>query len=219
MTKLDSWSLTGAEARSTSARADTGRTALENRPEAFPRFSTRLPTDGLRPAGNQEFDQAILILLTAYASVETAVEAMSWAYISQQPFNRTKSRQRSNARWTTRLPVGEQFRTNAAGPTVSEHCDASGLLLSAPSVARLAVSPRDGAAHRRERRARSGRKVSLLYDRPARPLLNHRSALPKILEASCSATSEARSPMPGFKRKVCSRSPIAGQSFSMKSAR
>ena len=74
--------------------ADTGRAALEQLPEGVDLvlLDYRLPdTDGLSVLRKiKEFDQDILvILLTAYASVETAVEAMKLGayHYANKPFN------------------------------------------------------------------------------------------------------------------------------------
>ena len=74
--------------------ADTGKAALEKLPEGVDLvlLDYRLPdTDGVSVLRKvKEFDQDVLvILLTAYASVETAVEAMKLGayHFANKPFN------------------------------------------------------------------------------------------------------------------------------------
>ena len=105
--------------------AETGRDALEKLPEGVDLvlLDYKLPdTDGVSVLRKiKEFDQDILvILLTAYASVETAVEAMKLGayHFANKPFNlddvvATVER----ALETTRLRREvRQYRTNAAKP-------------------------------------------------------------------------------------------------------
>ena len=105
--------------------ADTGRAALERVPEGVDLvlLDYRLPdTDGVSVLRKiKEFDQDILvILLTAYASVETAVEAMKLGayHFANKPFNLDEvAATVERALETTRLRREvRQFRTNAARP-------------------------------------------------------------------------------------------------------
>src|SRR5262245_24063175 len=105
--------------------ADTGRAALEKLPEGVDLvlLDYRLPdTDGVSILRKvKEFDQDILvILLTAYASVETAVEAMKLGayHFANKPFNLDEvSTTVERALETTRLRREvRQYRTNAARP-------------------------------------------------------------------------------------------------------
>ena len=105
--------------------ADTGRAALEKLPEGVDLvlLDYRLPdTDGVTILRKiKEFDQDILvILLTAYASVETAVEAMKLGayHFANKPFNLDEvAATVERALETTRLRREvRQFRTNAARP-------------------------------------------------------------------------------------------------------
>jgi CheY-like chemotaxis protein len=105
--------------------ADSGRAALERLSEGVDLvlLDFRLPdTDGLTILGRiKEFDQDILvILLTAYANVETAVEAMKLGayHFAHKPFNLDEvAATVERALETTRLRREvRQFRTNAARP-------------------------------------------------------------------------------------------------------
>ena len=105
--------------------AETGRRALEKLPEGVDLvlLDYRLPdTDGVSVLRKiKEFDQDILvILLTAYASVETAVEAMKLGayHFANKPFNLDEvAATVERALETTRLRREvRQFRTDAARP-------------------------------------------------------------------------------------------------------
>ncbi len=132
--------------------AETGRAALEKLPEGVDLIllDYRLPdTDGvtvLRKA--KEFDQDILvILLTAYASVETAVEAMKLGayHFANKPFNLDEvSATVERALETTRLRREvRQFRTNAARPYSLQSVVGASPAITALRhlVARVAISP------------------------------------------------------------------------------
>jgi DNA-binding NtrC family response regulator len=105
--------------------AETGAAALDRLPEGVDLvlLDYKLPdTDGVTVLRKiKEFDQDILvILLTAYASVETAVEAMKLGayHFANKPFNLTDvSATVERALETTRLRREvRQYRTNAARP-------------------------------------------------------------------------------------------------------
>ena len=105
--------------------AETGQAALEKLPEGVDLvlLDYRLPdTDGVSVLRKiKEFDQDVLvILLTAYASVETAVEAMKLGayHFANKPFNLDEVVATvERALETTRLRREvRQFRTNAARP-------------------------------------------------------------------------------------------------------
>ena len=105
--------------------AETGAAALEKLPEGIDLvlLDYKLPdTDGVAVLRKiKEFDQDILvILLTAYASVETAVEAMKLGayHFANKPFNLDEIVATvERALETTRLRREvRQFRTNAARP-------------------------------------------------------------------------------------------------------
>src|SRR4030095_8376889 len=132
--------------------ADTGRAAVEKLPDGVDLvlLDYRLPdTDGVSVLRTiKEFDQDILvILLTAYASVETAVEAMKLGayHFANKPFNlddvvATVER----ALETTRLRREvRQCRTNVARPfSLQSIVGASAEITSLRHlVARVAVSP------------------------------------------------------------------------------
>ena len=105
--------------------AETGAAAIEHLPEGVDLvlLDYKLPdTDGVSVLRKiKEFDQDILvILLTAYATVETAVEAMKLGayHFANKPFNLDDvSATVARALETTRLRREvRQFRTNAARP-------------------------------------------------------------------------------------------------------
>ena len=105
--------------------ADTGKAALEKVTEGVDLvlLDYRLPdTDGVTVLRKmKEFDPDILvILLTAYASVETAVEAMKLGayHFANKPFNLDEvAATVERALETTRLRREvRQFRSNAARP-------------------------------------------------------------------------------------------------------
>ena len=133
--------------------ADTGRTALERVGEGVDLvlLDYRLPdTDGVLEscAEIKEMDQDILvILLTAYASVETAVEAMRLgAYdFTDKPFNLDEvSALVARALETTRLRREvRQFRTSAARPYSLQRIVGASAPVTALRhlVARIAISP------------------------------------------------------------------------------
>ena len=132
--------------------AETGRAALEKLPEGVDLvlLDYRLPdTDGVTILRKiKEFDQDILvILLTAFATVETAVEAMKLGayHFTNKPFNLDDvAATVERALETTRLRREvRQFRTNAARPYSLERLvGASAAMTSLRHlVARVALSP------------------------------------------------------------------------------
>jgi two-component system, NtrC family, response regulator AtoC len=132
--------------------AEDGRGALEKLPEGVDLvlLDYRLPdTDGLSVLRKiKEFDQDILvILLTAYASVETAVEAMKHGayHFANKPFNLDDvSATVERALETTRLRREvRQYRTNAARP-YSLQClvgESAAIRALRSLIARVAASP------------------------------------------------------------------------------
>jgi two-component system, NtrC family, response regulator AtoC len=132
--------------------AETGRGALEKLPDGIDLvlLDYRLPdTDGVSVLRKiKEFDQDILvILLTAYASVETAVEAMKQGayHFANKPFNLDDvAATVERALETTRLRREvRQYRNNAARPyslqcLVGESAAIGGLR---SLIARVAASP------------------------------------------------------------------------------
>jgi two-component system response regulator AtoC len=132
--------------------AGTGRTALERLAEGVDLvlLDYRLPdTDGVSVLRKiKELDQDILvILLTAYASVDTAVEAMKLGayHFANKPFNLDEvATLVERALETTRLRREvRQFRTNAARPYSLQRIVGSSLEVTALRhlVARVAISP------------------------------------------------------------------------------
>src|SRR4029450_1639113 len=132
--------------------ADTGHAAIEKLPEGVDLvlLDYRLPdTDGVSILRKiKEFDQDILvILLTAYATIETAVEAMKLGayHFANKPFNLDDvAALVERALETTRLRREvRQFRTNASRPFSLQRIVGSSLEVTALRhlVARVAISP------------------------------------------------------------------------------
>jgi two-component system, NtrC family, response regulator AtoC len=132
--------------------AGTGREAIEKVPEGVDLvlLDYRLPdTDGVAVLQKiKEFDQDILvILLTAYASVETAVEAMKLGayHFANKPFNLDDvAATVERALETTRLRREvRQFRSNAARPYSLQRIVGASPKMTALRhlVARIAVTP------------------------------------------------------------------------------
>jgi DNA-binding NtrC family response regulator len=132
--------------------AETGETALEKLLEGVDLvlLDYRLPdTDGVSVLRKiKEFDQDILvILLTAYASVDTAVEAMKQGayHFANKPFNLDEvAATVERALETTRLRREvRQYRTNAAKPYSLQRLvgESSEIKALRSLVARVAASP------------------------------------------------------------------------------
>ena len=132
--------------------AETGRAALEKLPEGVDLvlLDYRLPdTDGVTILRKiKEFDQDILvILLTAFATVETAVEAMKLGayHFANKPFNLDEiATTVERALETTRLRREvRQYRTNAARPYSLERLVGASAPMTSlrHMVARVALSP------------------------------------------------------------------------------
>ena len=176
--------------------AETGRAALDKLPEGVDLIllDYRLPdTDGvtvLRKA--KEFDQDILvILLTAYASVETAVEAMKLGayHFANKPFNLDEvSATVERALETTRLRREvRQSRTNAARPyNLQSVVGASPAITTLRHlVARVAVSPASTVLLTGESGTGKDLVAKVIHyasDRSSKPFMNITcSALPEQL--------------------------------------
>ena len=176
--------------------AETGRAALDKLPEGVDLIllDYRLPdTDGvtvLRKA--KEFDQDILvILLTAYASVETAVEAMKLGayHFANKPFNLDEvSATVERALETTRLRREvRQFRTNAARPYSLQSVVGASPAITALRhlVARVAVSPASTVLLTGESGTGKDLVAKVIHyasDRSSKPFMNITcSALPEQL--------------------------------------
>ena len=132
--------------------AETGASALEQLPEGVDLvlLDYKLPdTDGVTVLRKiKEFDQDILvILLTAYATIETAVEAMKLGayHFANKPFNLDDvAATVERALETTRLRREvRQFRTNAARPYSLQSIvgNSSSMTALRHLVARIASSP------------------------------------------------------------------------------
>jgi DNA-binding NtrC family response regulator len=176
--------------------ADTGAAALEKLPEGVDLvlLDYRLPdTDGVSILKKvKEFDQDILvILLTAYASVETAVAAMKLGayHFAHKPFNLDDvSATVARALETTRLRREvRQYRTNAARPYgLHRIVGASAAMTSLRQlVARVAASPASTVLLSGESGTGKDLVAQVLHyasDRAARPFMNITcSALPEQL--------------------------------------
>jgi two-component system, NtrC family, response regulator AtoC len=176
--------------------ADTGRAALEKLAEGVDLvlLDYRLPdTDGVSILKKiKEFDQDILvILLTAYASVETAVEAMRLGayHFANKPFNLDEvAATVERALETTRLRREvRQFRTNAARPYSLQRIVGSSAAISdlRHLVAKVAVSPASTVLLTGESGTGKDLVAKIIHytsDRATRPFMNITcSALPEQL--------------------------------------
>ena len=176
--------------------AETGRAALDKLHEGVDLIllDYRLPdTDGvtvLRKA--KEFDQDILvILLTAYASVETAVEAMKLGayHFANKPFNLDEvAATVERALETTRLRREvRQFRTNAARPYSLQSIVGASPAITALRhlVARVAISPASTVLLTGESGTGKDLVAKVIHyasDRSSKPFMNITcSALPEQL--------------------------------------
>jgi DNA-binding NtrC family response regulator len=176
--------------------ADTGHAALEKLPEGVDLvlLDYRLPdTDGVTILRKiKEFDQDILvILLTAYATVETAVEAMKLGayHFANKPFNLDEvAATVDRALETTRLRREvRQYRTNAARPYSLQRIVGASSAISAlrSLVARVAVSPSSTVLLTGESGTGKDLVAKVIHyssDRASRPFMNITcSALPEQL--------------------------------------
>jgi DNA-binding NtrC family response regulator len=176
--------------------AENGRTALEKLTEGVDLvlLDYRLPdTDGVTILRKiKEFDQDILvILLTAYASVETAVEAMKLGayHFANKPFNLDEvAATVERALETTRLRREvREFRTNAARPYSLNHIVGSSAAITALRhlVARVAVSPASTVLLTGESGTGKDLVAKVIHytsDRSSKPFMNITcSALPEQL--------------------------------------
>ena len=176
--------------------ADTGAAALHQLPEGIDLvlLDYRLPdTDGVSVLRKiKDFDQDILvILLTAYASVETAVEAMKLGayHFANKPFNLDEvAATVERALETTRLRREvRQFRTNAARPYSLERIIGASPTLTdlRRLVARVAVSPGSTVLVTGESGTGKDLVAKIIHytsDRASRPFMNITcSALPEQL--------------------------------------
>src|ERR671912_728023 len=192
------WSLTerlkteGYEVR----EAETGGAALNALAEGVDLvlLDYKLPdTDGVTVLRKiKEFDQDILvILLTAYASVDTAVEAMKLGayHFANKPFNLDEiAATVERALETTRLRREvRQFRTNAARPYNLHSIVGSSTAITALRhlVARVATSPASTVLLTGESGTGKDLIAKVIHytsDRAARPFMNITcSALPEQL--------------------------------------
>jgi DNA-binding NtrC family response regulator len=192
------WSLTerlkaeGYEVR----EAETGGAALDAVPDGVDLvlLDYKLPdTDGVTVLRKiKEFDQDILvILLTAYASVDTAVEAMKLGayHFANKPFNLDEiAATVERALETTRLRREvRQFRTNAARPYNLHSIVGSSTAITALRhlVARVATSPASTVLLTGESGTGKDLIAKVIHytsDRAARPFMNITcSALPEQL--------------------------------------
>ncbi len=176
--------------------ADTGRAALEKLPEGLDLvlLDYRLPdTDGVTILRKiKEFDQDILvILLTAYASVETAVEAMKLGayHFANKPFNLddvTATIERALETTRLRREV-RQFRSNAARPYSLQSIVGASPEMTALRhlVAKVAVSPASTVLLTGESGTGKDLVAKIVHytsDRASRPFMNITcSALPEQL--------------------------------------
>ena len=176
--------------------ADTGRAALEKLPEGVDLvlLDYRLPdTDGVTILRKmKEFDQDILvILLTAFASVETAVEAMKLGayHFANKPFNLDEvATTVERALETTRLRREvRELRTNAARPYSLQRIIGASPTITAlrQLVAKVAVSPASTVLLTGESGTGKDLVAKIIHytsDRSSKPFMNITcSALPEQL--------------------------------------
>ncbi len=176
--------------------AETGAAALDTLPEGIDLvlLDYRLPdTDGVTVLRKiKEFDQDILvILLTAYASVETAVEAMKLGayHFANKPFNLDEvAATVDRALETTKLRREvRQFRTNAARPYSLQRIVGASAEVTALRhlVARIAISPASTVLLTGESGTGKDLAAKIIHyasDRGSRPFMNITcSALPEQL--------------------------------------
>ena len=177
-------------------QAETGKAALEKLHEGVDLvlLDYKLPdTDGVTVLRKiKEFDQDILvILLTAYATVETAVEAMKIGayHFANKPFNldevvATVERALETTRLRREL---RQYRTNAARPYTLHSIVGSSEAMTALRhlVARVATSPASTVLLTGESGTGKDLVAKIIHytsDRAARPFMNITcSALPEQL--------------------------------------
>jgi two-component system response regulator AtoC len=176
--------------------AETGRAALDQLAEGVDLvlLDYRLPdTDGVSVLRKiKELDQDILvILLTAYATVETAVEAMKLGayHFANKPFNLDEVAalvERALETTSLRREV-RQFRTNAARPYSLQRIVGSSASVTALRhlVARVAISPSSTVLLTGESGTGKDLVAKVLHytsDRASRPFMNITcSALPEQL--------------------------------------
>ena len=179
--------------------AETGRAALDQLAEGIDLvlLDYKLPDlDGVTVLRKiKEFDQDILvILLTAYASVETAVEAMKLGayHFANKPFNLDDiAATVARALETTRLRREvRQFRTNAARPYNLHSIVGSSRLDDRAQASRRKDRHEPGvhgAADRRERHGQGSRRQDhSLLERSRRPAVHEHH----MLRASRAAARE-----------------------------
>jgi DNA-binding NtrC family response regulator len=176
--------------------AETGQAALEKLPEGVDLvlLDYRLPdTDGVSVLRKiKEFDQDVLvILLTAYASVDTAVEAMKLGayHFANKPFNLDEvAATVERALETTRLRREvRQYRTNAARPYSLQRLVGESPAMKAlrSLIARVAASPASTVLLTGESGTGKDLAAKIVHyasDRASRPFMNITcSALPEQL--------------------------------------
>ena len=176
--------------------ADTGQSAMERLAEGVDLvlLDYRLPdTDGVTILRKiKELDQdTLVILLTAYASVETAVEAMKLGayHFANKPFNLDEiAAMVERALETTRLRREvRQFRTNAARPYSLHRIVGASSPVTALRhlVARVAISPSSTVLLTGESGTGKDLIAKVIHytsDRAVRPFMNITcSALPEQL--------------------------------------
>ena len=181
----------------------------------------------------KEFDPDILvILLTAYATVDTAVEAMKIGayHFANKPFNVddvallvAKALETTRLRREVRTPARSAGAALRARPhrrrLAARWCRCKALLRQGRDEPGI-----DGAAHRRERHRQGPRgQGPALQQRPRAQAVREHHVLGdsrrRCSRASCSATSAARSPTRASRSGACSSRPTAARSSSTRSAR
>ncbi len=193
----------------------------------------KLPdTDGVSVLRRiKEYDPDILvILLTAYATIDTAVEAMKIGayHFANKPFNLDDvSRMVEQALETTRLRREVRLlRASQAQPYALDRIvgDSAEMEALRGLLRRVAASPASTVLLTGESGTGKDLAAKVLHyssDRASRPFMNITcSALPeRCSRASCSGTSAARSPTRASRSAACSNQPTAAPCSSTRSGR
>ena len=214
--------------------ADTGRAATQKLSEGVDLvlLDYRLPdTDGVTILRQiKESDQDILvILLTAYATIETAVEAMKLGayHFANKPFNLDDvAAMVERALETTRLrrEVRHTAPCGASLPPSADRRDSSMMTSLRHLVTRVAVSPSSTVLLTGESGTGKDLVAKIIHyasDRAARPFMNITcSALPEhLLESELFGHERGAFTDARLQRRASSRPRTAARSFSTRSAR
>ena len=210
-------------------RANDGRSGLQLVERHDPDVvltDLRMPgMDGLELLGRikQLRPDAVVIVMTAYGTVETAVEAMRAGPTTTSP-----SRSTSTSSWScsTRRSSASAARARPARCASGSSTATGSRTSSASSPAmqqvfetiRQVAGPGDGADPGRERHRQGARRAGDPPDEPARTSSRSsrctaRRSPRRCSRASCSATRRARSPAPSARARAASSTADGGTLF------